>query len=215
MLKMETTEATKLKSINYIGSSMNPTLKPGDRLQITPYDGKEIRRGDVIVFSPPGESSKIIHRVASVDSKGIKTKGDNNNGVDEWNLGPDNIIGRVISAQRGDRRRLVFGGSLGQLLSVAINAIDKMDSGVSNLLSPAYQRLASSDIFKKWLPDRMKTRVISFDRAAGKELQLLMGKRVIGRLLPGKTGWHIRRPFRLFVDEETLPENKAEVSGGE
>jgi hypothetical protein len=55
--------------------------------------------------------------------------------------------------------------------------------------------------------------VISLNRDAGTELQLVMGRRVIGRWLPGKSGWNIRRPFRLFVDEESLPENKTEVSG--
>jgi hypothetical protein len=59
----------------------------------------------------------------------------------------------------------------------------------------------------------MKTRAISLSHPAGTELQLLMGRRVIGRWLPGMSGWNIRRPFRLFVDEEALPENKAEVSG--
>jgi hypothetical protein len=40
-----------------------------------------------------------------------------------------------------------------------------------------------------------------------------MGRRVIGRRIEGKRGWQIRRPFRLFVDETSLPENKAEFSG--
>ncbi|MGD8776215.1 MAG: hypothetical protein PVF76_16570 [Syntrophobacterales bacterium] len=55
--------------------------------------------------------------------------------------------------------------------------------------------------------------MISFNRDAGTELQLVMGQRVIGRRLEGKTRWHIQRPFRLFVDETSLPENKTEVSG--
>jgi hypothetical protein len=59
----------------------------------------------------------------------------------------------------------------------------------------------------------MRPRVISFNREGGTELQLVMGRKVIGRRLEGKSGWNIRRPFRLFVDEEALPENKAEVSG--
>jgi len=59
----------------------------------------------------------------------------------------------------------------------------------------------------------MRPRVISFNRDAGTELQLVMGRRVIGRWLEGKSGWNIRRPFRLFVDEAALPENKEEVSG--
>jgi signal peptidase I len=43
-------EQKELKSMNYIGTSMNPTLKPGDRLETVPCDRQEIRRGDVIVF---------------------------------------------------------------------------------------------------------------------------------------------------------------------
>jgi hypothetical protein len=66
---------------------------------------------------------------------------------------------------------------------------------------------------RRWLPNKiMKTKVISFDRAEGLELQLLMGRRVIGRWLPGMTQWLIRRPFRLFVDEASLPENPAKRS---
>jgi hypothetical protein len=58
----------------------------------------------------------------------------------------------------------------------------------------------------------MRPRVISFNRDAGAELQLVMGRRVIGRWLEGKSGWNIRRPYRLFVDEESLPENPGKVS---
>jgi hypothetical protein len=36
-------------------------------------------------------------------------------------------------------------------------------------------------------------------------MQLLMGNRVIGRKKVGENGWQIRRPFRIFVDEQALP----------
>jgi hypothetical protein len=204
---------TELKSINYIGSSMNPTLKPGDRLQIIPYDRKRIRRGDVVVFIPPGGDTKITHRVISVDSCGIRTRGDNSSYLDPWVLRPDHIHGRVVWAKRENRQRRVFGGAIGQLFGVTIRAIHAIDVSISSRLRPAYQRLARAGVFRRWLPAWMKTRAISLSHPAGTELQLLMGRRVIGRWLPGRTGWSIRRPFRLFVDEESLPENKAEVSG--
>jgi len=51
----------------------------------------------------------------------------------------------------------------------------------------------------------MKTRVISFAREEGVELQLVMGSRVIGRRPPGKTYWLIKRPFLLFIDDTSLP----------
>lgn len=207
---METTEA---QTMNYKGPSMNPTLKSGDRLFISAYDGQEIQRGDVVVFTPPGADYKIIHRVVSVGPQGIKTRGDNNNRVDPWLLSHDEILGCVFSAKRGNRRRRVFGGAIGQLFGVAIRAIHAIDASVSSRFRPAYDRLAVAGVFRRWLPGWMKTKAISLSHPAGTELQLLMGRRVIGRWLPGKSGWNIRRPFRLFVDETSLPENTTEVSG--
>ena len=209
----KTTEQRNPNSINYLGSSMNPTLKPGDCLLILPYDGRKVCKGDVIVFIPPAGHSQIVHRVVSVNPSGIKTRGDNCNQVDDWVLSPGHILGRVVSARGVNRRRRIFGGPLGKLIAVTVRVIHAVDSCVSFLLRPAYREFARAGIFIRLLPAQMRPRVISFSRDAGTELQLVMGRRVIGRWLEGKSGWHIRRPFRLFVDEESLPENKAEVSG--
>ena len=205
--------ASELKSINYIGSSMNPTLKPGVRLYVRAYHGQKIRRGDVVVFIQPGRDSKIVHRVTSVSSDGVRTRGDNCNHADDWVLRWENILGRVVAAQRGRKRLRVFGGPLGHSFAMAIRAIKSIDSLLSSLLRPFYQRLARRGVLRRWLPSRMRPRVISFKREAGTELQLVMGRRVIGRWAEGKSGWNIRRPFRLFVDEASLPENEGEVSG--
>ncbi len=209
---MKATKPSEARTVNYIGPSMNPILKSGDRLRIIPYNGKEVGQGDVIAFLPSGGDSKIIHRVVSVSSKGIRTRGDNSSHVDPWILRPDQILGRVVAAQAGMRRRKIFGGTVGRLFVVTVRVIRAIDSHVSYLLRPAYREFARAGIFIRLLPAQMRPRVISFDRPAGTELQLLMGRRVIGRWLPGKTGWNIRRPFRLFVDEESLPENPAKGS---
>jgi len=206
---METTEP---QTVIYKGPSMNPTLKPGDRLWITPSNEQKIRRGDVVVFTPPGADYKIIHRVVSVEPQGIKTRGDNNNRVDSWLLSHDQILGCVFFAKRGNRRRRVFGGAIGQLFGVVIRAIHALDARVSSRFRPAYDRLARAGVFRLWLPGWMKTKAISLSHPAGTELQLLMGRRVIGRWLPGKSGWQIRRPFRLFVDEASLPGSPARGS---
>jgi signal peptidase len=206
-------ETTASQPMNYKGPSMNPILKAGDRLQIAPCNLEEIRVGDVVVFISPEDGSKVVHRVISVNSDGIRTRGDNCNQEDKWVLRRENILGRVVSAQRGKRRRRIFGGTVGRLLAVTVRAIHAMDSRVSYLLRPAYDELAKVSIFTRLLPAQMRPRVISLKRAAGEELQILMGRRVVGRWLPGKTRWHIRRPFRLFVDEAALPENITKVSG--
>jgi hypothetical protein len=214
---MKESKPSESRTVNYVGPSMNPILKSGDRLRIIPYNGKEVGRGDVVAFLPSGGDSKIIHRVVSVSSRGIRTRGDNSSHVDQWILRHDQILGRIVSAQRGNKRRRIFGGTLGRLFAVTVRAIHGVDSCVSFLLRPAYRKFARAGIFIRLLPAQMRPRVISLNREADKELQLLMGRRVIGRWLPGKTGWHIRRPFRLFVDEEALPENpgKASVVSGQ
>ena len=209
---MESRDPVDLKPLNYIGPSMNPLFKSGDRLKIISHHQDKIRVGDVVVFDSPEDEAKVVHRVVSVSSNGIKTRGDNCDQVDPWVLSPDHIVGRVVSAQRGKRRRRVFGGVVGQLFGVAIRAIHAIDARISSRLRPAYNRLALTGIFSRWLPSRMRPRVISFNRAEGLELQLVMGRRVIGRRLEGKSGWNIRRPFRLFVDEESLPENPGKAS---
>lgn len=48
-------------------------------------------------------------------------------------------------------------------------------------------------------------------RPQGTELQLVWGRRVIGRRHPGRVRWHIRRPFLLFVDKATLPKNPSKL----
>lgn len=209
---IERMKTSKLKSMNYIGSSMNPTLMPGVRLDVSAYQGQKIRKGDVIVFVPPGGDSKIVHRVTSVNSDGIRTRGDNRKHEDDWVLRRENILGRVVATQRNNRRRRILGGPLGRLFALTVRVIRAIDSPLSYLLRPAYSELAKVSIFTRLLPVQMRPRVVSFEQAAGKELQLLMGRRVVGRWLPGMTRWYIRRPFRLFVDEESLPQNPGKGS---
>ena len=206
-------EPIEPQTVNYIGRSMNPTLRSGDRLEVIPYNGAKVRRGDVVVCVPPESDSRIIHRVVSVNRNEIRTRGDNCYHEDDWVLRRDYILGRVVAAQRGRRRLRVFGGLLGHSWVVAIRVVKSIDSNLSSLLHPFYLRLSRAGTFRRCLPAGMKPRAITLSHPTGMELQLLMGKRVIGRWLPGMRGWHIRRPFRLFVDEEALPENKAVVSG--
>lgn len=193
------------KTIFYTGPSMSPVLKAADILQVLPYERKKIQRGDVIVFPDPEGERTVTHRVVRIDSQGIRTRGDNSQRVDSWVLSSDNIVGRVIYLRRGDRRLPVYGGVRGRILAVAVRAIHIIDSGISMLLRPLYRWLARTGAFRRWVPARLKIRVLSFDRPAGTELRLLMGRRVIGRLLPDRNQWVIQRPFRLFVNEASLP----------
>ena len=191
--------------VNYIGPSMNPTLKAGDGLSVMPYGSSRIQIGDVIVFHEPEGKNNIAHRVVAVDSQGVRSKGDNNINIDPWVLLPGDIIGRVVSAQRKSKSLTIRGGAWGRLFAPLLWIIKQVNLSVSRILHPAYHMLAGSGIFIKFNSFLPKTRVLSFHKPGGTEYLLLMGKHVIGRRLSGKDYWQIARPFRLFVDEASLP----------
>ncbi|MCX5834369.1 MAG: S24/S26 family peptidase [Deltaproteobacteria bacterium] len=201
------------ESITYVGSSMNPIFRDGDALRLEPCNGK-VRRGDVIVFTPPEGDRKIIHRVISVGPEGARTRGDNNGSVDPWDLKPREIIGRVVSLRRNGREIAIPGGEMGRLQELAIRMLRRVDVSLTNLFRGSYHRLARSSFARRFLHGCFTTRVITVNRPEGKELQLLVGERLAGRLLPGKKAWTIWRPYLLFVDEETLPMGSGNLSDG-
>lgn len=189
----------------YIGKSMNPTLKNMDMLRILPYDDRKIRCGDVIVFHPVHLNRLIAHRVFHSGSKGIRTKGDNNDEVDPWIVNQKKILGRVVNVQRGNRKIRIYRGFIGQLFLIVAKIIHRNESLISYSLHPIYDRLAQSNFFKRRVFSRIQIKIVSFFKSKGPELHLLMGHRVVGRRLPGHDKWQIQRPYRLLIDEISFP----------
>lgn len=195
----------------YHGTSMNPRLQEGDILQVLPYDGQEICVGDVVAFSHPEKPEKVIHRVVAVSSRGIMTRGDNNTDVDDWILKPGDLMGKVVAIQRQGRTLLVP-----QDVPVSLYVLQGrqwLDRAVSRLLHPLYHRLAQSGLFQGRLAAWMKPQLIYFSRSEGVEWQLWLGRLLIGRKRPHQSCWTIRRPFRLFLDEASLPSQPANFHG--
>jgi len=155
----------------------------------------------------------VVHRVISVDTQGVRTRGDKNSELDPWILSADRIVGRVVWAQWGKKQRSICGGLRGQLALFRARTIRMIDSKISSLLYPIYHRLAQTGVLRRCSPFKIHMRVLCFDRSTGTELQLLLGQRVIGRLLPGSNQWVIRRPFRLLVNETSLPRGEPDHSG--
>jgi signal peptidase I len=96
---------------------MEPVLKPGDLLQVFPYVGRKVRYGDVILYCCPSKNCNVVHRVADVDARGIRTKGDNNIRLDPWIVIPQQVIGYVVRVLRGSRWRRIPGGYVGYLVA--------------------------------------------------------------------------------------------------
>lgn len=195
------------KWIIYTGSSMNPAFKSGDLLYVTPYESRKIRRGDVVVFLSPKDGRQVVHRVFSVDSHRIKTRGDKADRIDPWILGPDKILGYVSYSRRGKKQKKVYGGLRGQLFAMVVKEINKIKAKMTPPLKPVYGWLCRNGIIRRLLPRILKIKVLSFDRPDGTELQLLLGSHVIGRRFPGYSRWQIKPPFRLLLDEKALGKN--------
>ena len=68
-----------------------------------------------------------------------------------------------------------------------------------------YHGLAETGVFRRLLPSSLRPRLVTFEARHQKYLKLLMGRRVVGQYDTRQEQWHIRRPFRLFVDEAALP----------
>ena len=187
------------------GYSMRPLLRPGDRIHFTPCRVEELRRGDVIIFIPPGQRERVVHRVISTGPAGIRTKGDANSDIDSLTLKQEHIIGRAVSVEREGRVIPVAGGIAGRLLNSSIRAFRKSDHLASHVLHPCYRGLARIGLFRALLPPALRPKVISFERDGAREMQLVLGRRIIGRRPAGAGAWTIRRPYRIFVDEQALP----------
>ena len=187
------------------GESMRPLFRPGDRILFVPCRIEDLRRGDVIIFNAPDREERVVHRVVTTGRVSVRTKGDANLGVDSWSIHQENILGRAVSVERGSRIIPVASGHTGHFMARILGLLRKLDHRSSWVLHPVYHFFSHSGIASRLVPASMAPRIINLKRQEGTEKQLLMGKKVIGRRLPGERAWRIQRPFRLFVDERTLP----------
>jgi signal peptidase I len=191
--------------INYTGSSMFPTLKTGDILRVVPYKERAVRIGDVVLFHSPYGRIPIVHRIVSFDKRGIRTKGDNKIAIDNCFLKPHEITGRVVWTQRGKRRITIFGGFYGRVYALSLDTVKRVDLVLSTILRPFYRWFIRKGVLRHLFSPWIRIRVLCFKHQEGMEMQLHFGRRVIGKRISGQTQWHIQRPFKLFIDESTLP----------
>jgi signal peptidase I len=175
--------------INYIGTSMFPTLKTGDFFRVVSYKERAVRIGDVVLFNSPYSRIPIVHRVVSIDKKGVRTKGDNKLAIDDCILQPNDIIGQVVSAQRGKKKIKILSGFPGRIYASTLDVGKRMDIVVSTILRPVYRWLTQTGIFRKLFSRWIRTQVLCFKHGDDMEMQLHLGRRIIGRRFPGQDRW--------------------------
>jgi signal peptidase I len=116
-----------------LSPSMEPTYGPGWAIITRPVPTSSLKVGDIIVFTPPGESVEFAHRIVSItgpaDQPVVMTKGDNNPTNDAWHARLDSpttaeviaevpILGRVLNALGGGLTRAAIIGAAGLIVCV-------------------------------------------------------------------------------------------------
>ena len=191
--------------IVYSGPSMNPTLIAPDLLEVVPYSEGAPAVGDIICFTRPGNEMNIVHRITRINGTSIQTRGDNNPIPDADLVHSDWILGRVVSATRGDLRRRIAGGLHGQVirswLCIRKSALQK----ISGLLCLAKPVLGITRASSRLLPGSWKPRIVLFSSRNTSTMKLFFRTAVIGEFTTTRGVWTIRFPFRLLVNETALP----------
>jgi signal peptidase len=190
----------------HIGTSMNPTLNRLDLLKIAPYSNhNEPKTGDVILFKHPSGDLYVIHRIIHTQINGYMTRGDNCSEKDDWFLKDENILGKVIAALRNNSQRKIANGFLGRIVSKYCQLRRFSLILIFQFFKPAYKSLCTGGILHWLIPVRLTPQVATFQSGTNDVHKLLLGKRIIGSYNETLLQWQIRRPYRLFVDESSLP----------
>lgn len=184
---------------------MFPTLREWDLLDVRPVGTDSIRIGDVVVFPSPENGQLIIHRVVSLTPQGIRTRGDYNYAPDDWLLRPEHIIGRVTAAWFGQRRRRIDGGWRGRCTAVFVTWRKRMVQQGSVFWRKIMSVLNFPKILGIVFPWRYHPRPGLFQMNGRPCLRLLVGQRLIGWYVPEQRQWHVRWPYRLWVNTQHLP----------
>ncbi len=192
--------------INYIGPSMNPTLKAGDILETIPYANSRINVGDIVVFHPRKGSSHVVHRVVALGSFEVKTRGDNNIEPDPYVFSPKTIIGKVVSFQRGGKIIPIQGGKRGLISANYLWAKNRVDLNISRMLIPAYHWLSETGIIRRLFAPLFKPSNFLLPTSSGNRNATLFRTLDDWQTPSRKMPMRIKRPFRLLINEAYLPD---------
>jgi SynChlorMet cassette protein ScmC len=189
----------------YTGPSMNPVLHEPDLLEVRPYGNRAIRVGDVICFHSPAENKTIVHRITSISTAGIRTQGDHNPLPDPVLVQPEQIIGRVIAARRGEHQRNIAGGRSGRITRLRSRLRRNALIGAGGIYRIARPVVTCTRAVFQSLSFCARQRIVLFSARNQVTLRLYLGNRLIGVFHSQKNGWSLRFPFQLVVDVAELP----------
>ncbi|PKG32201.1 S26 family signal peptidase, partial [Methanoregula sp.] len=189
----------------YAGPSMNPTLVSPDLLDVVPYGETAPSAGDVVCFLREATGQVVVHRIVRIAGKRITTQGDNNPEPDPDLLQAGDILGKVIGARRGEKRRAVTGGTAGRAVFRWRRFSTRVRNAAGLVLLSAGPAWAVTRSLARFLPAGLKPRIVYFTTWNYGTLRLYFGKTLAGDYDPARGNWKIRLPYRALVSAEELP----------
>ena len=195
-----------MQVLRHTGRSMAPVLRDGDLLQVVPAAFDEIVLGDVVAVARPESGTVVVHRVVRRDDAGLTTRGDWNLVEDSWIVEAEPAVGRVVAVIRGRRTVAIHGGRRGLRAARRARLLRRLDRPVSRVLHWPYAALIDSGWLRRLLGRWLAVRVVTRSVAGEVVGRILLRTREIGRWDARRQRWTIDRPYRLIVDESTLPD---------
>ena len=179
----------------HFGGSMAPLLWNYDLLEIA--STREIRKGDIVLFKTTDEEVWIAHRVIKIEKGRIHTKGDNNGMEDEKTLRADEIGGVVTARWRRGKRRVIYGGRLGNLQYKLSRFYSKFRGFLRRIFGSLALPASLQTITTQLLP---RPREVLFHKNNRIKKMLYLGRTPIGSYSEVRHAWQIRFPYRLFYE---------------
>ncbi len=191
----------------YRGSSMHPTFIEPELLTVKPYNEAVPGVGDIICYRLNNHQDCIVHRVIAGGGSGkIRTRGDNSNSADRYTVELAQVAGKVVSARRNNHSRQVHGGIRGIIDMHLSRGSRKTNRMLRKLLKNSYLFLSGAGIFRIWAPGALKYRIAVFQKHTSVYPKIILKGKTVGTYDFRSGCWKIKRPYRLLIDEKTLPD---------
>jgi signal peptidase I len=121
--------------------SMRPAYGPGALLITRPVPVRDLHKGMIVLFVPPGEHAEFAHRITSVSGTSsapvITTKGDANEAPDPWHAQlTSTSVPQVVATVPWFGRFMVGIRGPIQLMLIVLGGLAVGTSGVRWILSP-------------------------------------------------------------------------------
>ncbi len=173
---------------------MHSTFEQGHVLYVRP-ESKKPQPGDVIVYRRGEEF--VVHRVNSVTSEGIRTRGDNNFRFDEFPIDEKQIVGIVESVDDGKKTRPVTGGRKGLIIAHIRWDFSAVVNWMRPVIGAPYRWLKSSRLMVKfWHPKVVQVKTNS---TSGPMIKYIAGGKTVATWIPDSNHFQCKRLYDLVI----------------